>query len=128
MPTPSDRLNAPSPRRYHLLRDCGLYKQTLLAHMRARFWGGPGEADGADARQIWALLHERRQWYTLDELELLAGVVMTAHDDCILDWPEGRPAVQIWTAQRNSQEHDRVQALLRRLREQEQPSRGEHCR
>lgn len=113
-------MNTPAPRRYHLLNDLGLYKQTLLAHMQARFWGGPGEADGEDARRIWTLLHERRQWYTLAEMELLSGVVMTAHDDCILDWPEGHPAVQIWTARRNSREHDRVQALLERLREQEQ--------
>ncbi len=78
---------------YHLLKDFGIYKQTVVRNFR-------DNDRGSDCDRVRDLLAKRTQRYTLDELRVLAGFFWTAHDECVTTNPADFTAIEVYTADR----------------------------
>jgi hypothetical protein len=95
---------------YHLLRDLGIYKATVVRNFRDNDRGP--EFDG-----VRELLARRTQQYTVDELLALSGFFWTAHDECVVDHCEEFSGVEVYTATRKIEAGEAAIARLRKLEE-----------
>lgn len=98
-------------RHYHLLRDFGVRKSTLVRNFM-------DNDRGSDCDPVMRLLVERRQTYTLAEIEKLFGFLMTAHHECVLEHPEDYTPLEVYTAKQVEARYDAAMAKLTELKTQ----------
>ena len=96
-------------RHYHLLRDFGVRKSTLVRNFM-------DNDRGDDCDPVMRLLVERRQTYTLAEIEKLFGFLMTAHHECILENPDDYTPLEVHTAKQVEARYDAAMTTLARLK------------
>ena len=104
-------------RLYHLYEDLGIYKAAIKNSIA--YHKGMLSADDFQERgyaEAEALLAQRRSKYSRSEVELLLGCYVTAHDECVTDFPEDFEPLQVHVA------NQKIERLERALQVINQPA------
>jgi len=96
-------------RSYHLLNDFGIYKDRIRSCI-------PENDDDPDNEKGLRLLAERRQLYTVEELELLFGWLWTSHDECVVENSYDYHPIQVHTANKKIESGEEAWDKLKRIK------------
>lgn len=66
------------------------------------------EYDREEATRAGDLLRRRGKYYTLAEIEFIAGFMVSSHDACVFDNPEDYSALEVYQAKQIHARYDRV--------------------
>jgi len=95
---------------YHLLHDVGMYKSAVKRYFE-------DNDRGPEFDDVCRLLGERRQTYTLVELDRLAGFFCTAHHECVDQHDDEYSALEVHAARRALAAADAAHARLDKLKQ-----------
>lgn len=99
---------------FHLLIDFGIYKSSL----KRKFYNCFAARTDVEAMRARLLIERRGQMYTLDEIDILSGWIVSGNDDCVMY--NGGSSLEVFNAERAYKEVDRVRRKINELRHQEQ--------
>ena len=71
--------------------------------------------DRVDAKVAANMLRLRGKMYSLEEIEYIAGYMISGHDDCVESHPEDYTAVEVHQVTRNQERYARILAKLEGL-------------
>ena len=100
---------------YHLAHDFGISKATL----KRKFTVWYGDRRDEDSDRARSLLARHTQRYTLEEVELLAGYYLSAHDECVLDNSEEHTPLEVYNAEQAQAKFDAAWKRIRAARKEE---------
>ena len=92
---------------YHIEEVLEISKASLLRKIDRDF------TDRADAKLAGDLLRRRGKYYTLEEIEYIAGYMVSGHDECVYDHPEDYSAVELYQVKQIHARYDRVLAKMK---------------
>lgn len=97
-------------KRWHLLRDVGMYKATV----KRNFYDNDR---GPELDHVAELLKRRTQFYTVAELTALSGFFVTAHDECVWDNPDEFEPLQRYVSIQKCRAAEAALARLAKLQQ-----------
>lgn len=69
-----------------------------------------------DAMDALTLLHRRGDKYTINEVEILIGWYITAHDECVWDNPDDFHSLQVYAANKKIEKYEAAVKFLEELK------------